>query len=191
MKELLPFILFLVIIGGVNALRWLIEKQQREKEESARRGAEPPAHAATPGRRPIFYGRPGERRPTPVPPSEAEAPLPSPLRPMQPPIRRLQPLAASAEAAARPSTVRKQQRTRRTAAARAPQPAQTQPLRAEPPRESSLQKAPAAASAIPKAAAGEPHLTTPFFGDLLAPKNLARAVVLAEILGPPKALQDL
>ena len=28
------------------------------------------------------------------------------------------------------------------------------------------------------------------FGDLLAPKNLARAFVLADIFGPPKALQD-
>lgn len=47
------------------------------------------------------------------------------------------------------------------------------------------------APAIPTAAAAEPHRQGQFFGNLLAPTNLARAVVLAEIFGPPKAFQDL
>ena len=184
MKELLPFILFLVIVGGVNALRWLIEKQQREKEkeEPAQRGAEPPARTASPGHRPIFYGRSGQRQPPPAPQVEGE----TEVRPAP------QPLAAPTQAPAQPRRVQSQRTARRPApVAAAPRPVQAHPLRSEPPQRSSLRKEPSVAPAIPAAVVSEPRHQARFFGDLLAPRNLARAVVLAEILGPPKAFQDL
>ena len=187
MKELLSILLFFAVVGAINALRWLIERQQRQKEqaESAPHPAERQAPVARPGR-PVFYGRTDER--ISVTPSEAEAEFPSPTRSIGPRLRPLGSAAAPADADARPAAVRVQHRTRRPAAATTPQPseappsAQAQPLGAKTPPMPGLEKRPAAAA--------ETHPPTRFLGDVLAPKNLARAVALAEILGPPMAFRD-
>jgi cytoskeletal protein RodZ len=188
MKELLSILLFFAVVGAINALRWLIERQQRQKEqaESAPHPAERQAPVARPGR-PVFYGRTDER--ISVTPSEAEAEFPSPTRSIGPRLRPLGSAAAPADADARPAAVRVQHRTRRpAAAATTPQPskatpsAQAQTLGAKTPRMPGLEKHPPAAA--------EPHPPMRFLGDVLAPKNLARAVVLGEILGPPMAFRD-
>jgi hypothetical protein len=137
MEEILGIILFLLLIGGASALRWWIEKQQREKEaEEGQHGAVPrPPSAAYPGRRPVFYGRPGENLPVAAPEAEPTS--------LQAPV----PLLMDLEA-----------------------------LEALPPQ-------PAAAPvAGPQA--------TPFLGSLLEGRNAAKAIVLLEVLGPPKALRE-
>lgn len=132
MGEILGFIVFLLFIGAVSALRWWLEKQQREKEaEEHDRQTTPAAPPApTPGRRPIFYGRAGEKTRFAVP--EAE-PQPSP--------------APQAEPLKPPGTIKA-----------------------------------AAPVAGPQA--------TSFLGSLLGGRSVAKAIVLSEILGPPKAMRD-
>ena len=167
MEEILGILLFLLLIGGANILRWWIEKQQREKKaEEGQHGAVPrPPSAAYPGRRPVFYGRPGENLPIAAPeaePTSLQAPVPLltdlealEALPLQPPARR----SARREAEPQPSL--------------APQ--------AEPLKPPGTIKA-AAPVAGPQ--------DTPFLGSLLGGRNAAKAIVLSEILGPPKALRD-
>jgi len=170
MEQILGIFLFLLLIGGANILRWWIEKQQREKEaEEHQHSAVPhPPSAALPGRRPVFYGRPGEKPPlaetpaevtrlriTALPERERQGRRPTPARPVGKPTRR--------------------QTTRRPAMPHpAPQPEPAKPLGTMKP------------AAAPLAATQK----TLFLGNLLQDRNAARAIVLSEILGPPKAFRD-
>jgi hypothetical protein len=167
MEEILGILLFLLLIGGANVLRWWIEKQRREKEaEERQHGAVPrPPSAAYPGRRPVFYGRPGENLPIAAPeaePTSLQAPVPLLMDlealealPLQPPARR----SARREAGLQPS----------------PAP-EAEPLK--PP------------GTIKAAAPVAGPQTTPFLGSLLKGTNAARAIVLSEIFGPCKAFRD-
>jgi hypothetical protein len=166
MEEILGILLFLLLIGGASALRWWIEKQQREKEAEEHQFHSTPAQppGPPPGRRPVFYGRPGEKPRFAVPeaePTSLQVPVPLLMDlealealPLQPPARR----SARREAGLQPSP--------------APE--------AEPLKPPGTIKA-AAPVAGPQA--------TPFLGSLLKGTNAAKAIVLSEVLGPPKALQ--
>jgi len=169
MEEILGIILFLLLIGGASALRWWIEKQQREKEaEEGQHGAVPrPPSAAYPGRRPVFYGRPGENPPVAAPEAEPTS--------LQAPVFLLTDLEALEALPLQPPARRS---ARREAA---PQPAPSPAPQAEPLKPPGTIKA-AAPVARPQA--------TPFLGSLFAGRNVAKAIVLSEILGPPKALRD-
>jgi hypothetical protein len=167
MEEILGIILFLLLIGGANILRWWIEKQQREKEaEERQHGAVPrPPSATYPGRRPVFYGRPGENPPIAAPeaePTSLQAPVFSltdlealEALPLQPPARR----SARRKAEPQPSPV---------------------------PQAETLKPPGTIKAATPVAGPQD----TPFLGSLLGGRNIAKAIVLSEILGPPKAFRD-
>jgi len=134
MEKILGILLFLLFIGGASALRWWIEKQQREKktEQREHRPLPHPPSVPSPDRRPVFYDRGGENPRLAA--TEAE-PQPSP--------------APQAEPLIKP-------------------PGTTKP------------------AATPVVATQQ----TPFLGNLLKGRNVARAIVLSEILGPPKAFRD-
>jgi hypothetical protein len=167
MEEILGILLFLLLIGGASALRWWIEKQQREKEAEEHQFHSTPAQppGPPPTRRPVFYGRPGEKPRFAVPapePTSLQAPV---FLLTDPEVLEALPL----QTAARRSVRRKV----------APQPSpapQAEPLK--PP--GTIQ----AAAPVAVSRAG------PFLGSLLERENLAKALVLSEILGPPKALRD-
>jgi hypothetical protein len=167
MEEILGILLFLLLIGGASALRWWIEKQQREKEaEEGQHGAVPrPPSAAYPGRRPVFYGRPGENPPVAAPEAEPTS--------LQAPVFLLTDLEALEALPPQPAA----RRSARRKAAPQPSPApQAEPLK--PP------------GTIKAAAPVAGPQDTPFLSSLLGGRNVAKAIVLSEILGPPKALRD-
>lgn len=167
MEEILGIILFLLLIGGASALRWWIEKQQRKKEAEEHQLhstlAQPPG--PPPGGRPVFYGRAGEKPRFAVPASEPtglQAPVFLLTDPEAPEVLPLQPPA---------------RRSARREAEPQPSPApQAEPLK--PP------------GTIKAAAPVAGPQDTPFLGSLLGGRNVAKAIVLSEILGPPKALRD-
>ena len=210
MSQLLSLILVLLIIGGANALRWWLEKAAREKERIEReqhKAAQPP-QGARPGARPVFYGRSSE--PTAKARPHMEPPRPQPVAPpvMRPQTIRPQPPKTRP---ARPPAAAQQ-----PAARRPRRPARPKPVAGEP----GVKEAPAAvgslegrrlgslgaplASALrerrlqssiiaePSAQAEAilPRRGADFFGDLLKGRNLAKAVVLAEVLGPPRAFRE-
>jgi len=172
MEEILGILLFLLLIGGASALRWWIEKQQREKEaEERRQGAVPrPPSAPSPGRRPVFYGLPGEKSPIAAPEAEPTGLQATVFLLTDLEAREAQPL----QPAARRRVVRRPVRREPE-----PQPSpapQTEPL-----------KPPGTIKATAPVAGPQ---DTPFLGSLLGGRNVAKAIVLSEILGPPKALRD-
>ena len=167
MEQILGILLFLLLIGGASALRWWIEKQQREKEadDRARRPSAAPPSAPPAGRQPVFYDRAGEEPRFAVPEAEPTS--------LQAPALLLTDLetleAPPLQTAARRSARRKA----------APQPSsapQAEPLK--PP------------GTIKAAAPVAGPQDTPFLGSLLGGRNAAKAIVLSDILGPPKALRD-
>jgi hypothetical protein len=167
MEEILGIVLFLLLIGGASALRWWIEKQQREKEadDRARRPSAAPPSALPADRRPVFYDRAGEEPRFAVP--EAE-----PTR-LQAPV----PLLTDLETLEAPPLQTSARRSARREAGPQPSPAP----QAEPLKSPGTIKA-AAPVAVSRAG--------PFLGSLLERENLAKAIVLSEILGPPKAFRD-
>ena len=167
MEEILGIILFLLLIGGASALRWWIEKQQREKEAEEHQFHSTTVHppGLPPGGRPVFYGLPGKNPPIAAP--EAE-PIDLETLVLTPTDRQVLQPAARRRVARRPA---------RREAEPQPSPApQTEPLK--PP------------GTIKAAAPVAGPQDTPFLGSLLGGRNVAKAVVLSEILGPPKALRD-
>ncbi len=171
MEEILGIILFLLLIGGASALRWWIEKQQREKEadDRARRPSAAPPSALPAGRRPVFYDRAGEEPRFAVPEAEQTS--------LQAPALLLTDLEAlealPLQTAARRSA-RREAKPQPATSPPAPQPEPAKPLVTTKP------------AATPVAAARK----TPFLGNLLKGRNVTKAIVLSEVLGPPKALRD-
>ena len=174
MEEILGILLFLLLIGGASALRWWIEKQQREKEadDRARRPSAAPPSAPPAGRQPVFYDRAGEE-------PRFAGPEAEPTR-LQAPVFLLTDLETLEAPPPQPAARR---RAGRRPARREPE-AEPQPSpapQAEPLKPPGTLKA-AATVAVSRAG--------PFLGSLLERETLAKALVLSEILGPPKALRD-
>ena len=211
MGQLLSLVLVLLIIGGANALRWWLEKAAKEKEriEREQHEAAQSPQGARPGARPVFYGRSSE--PTAKARPHMEPPAPQPvappvmrpqtIRPQPPKTRPARPPAAAQHPAAR--------RPRRSA--------QAKPVAGEP----GVKEAPAGVGSLegrrlgslgapsvsalreqrlqsdilaePSAQAEAilPRRGAGFLGDLLKGRNLAKAVVLSEVLGPPRAFRGL
>ena len=171
MEGILGILLFLLLISGANVLRWWIEKQQREKEaEERQHGAVPrPPSAAYPGRRPVFYGRAGEKTRFAVPEAEPTS--------LQAPVPLLMDLEALEALPLQPAARR---RVARRPARREPEP---QPAPSPAPQAEPLKPPGTIKAAAPQA-------TTPFLGSLLKGTNAAKAIVLSEILGPCKAFRD-
>jgi hypothetical protein len=216
--EYLPLALFLLLVLGGRLLKRYIEKQQAEKEAAQRRprraGSKP---TATPpaGRRPVFYGRTGER-PAPARPQEP-APSEQTIVTMPPgPGRRPTPAATRPQVppgvAVAGGVIRQKVQRRRAPARAAPGRADGARIE-EPPKEApavgslddrhleslgtgmvsalrgselhpATERPTTAPAAGPRPAAG-------FLGSMLQGGNVARAVALSEILGPPRGLQDL
>jgi hypothetical protein len=169
MEEILGIILFLLLIGGARALRWWIEKKQREKETEEHQFHSTAVHppGPPPGGRPVFYGRAGEKPRFAVPEAEPTG--------LQAPVLLLADLEALEALPPQPAA------RRRTARRPARREAEPQPSPAPQPE-------PLKPPGTIKAAA--PQATTPFLGSLLKGTNAAKAIVLSEILGPPKALRE-
>ena len=194
MKELIPFVLFLLLIGGANLIRWWIEKRQRQQphEEPPQGPDRPPWEAARPPRRLIFYGRSDSMRPLSPPRPETYVPPDQPRRrPIHPQPVPIQPPAA-------PTTGIRRQPTRRTVRCAA-KPRSFQPASKEPRREirpvmgrplhglESRDERQPPTPQVPEA----PRQKISFLGNLLDRGNLAKAVVLSEIFGPPRSLREL
>ncbi len=214
--EYLPLGLFLLLVLGGRLLKRYIEKQQAEKEAAQRRprgaGSKP---TATPpaGRRPVFYGRTGER---PAPARPQEPAPPEQTIPAAPPGPGRRPTPAAPRTQVPPGVavvgeaIRQKVQRRRAPARAAPGRADGARIE-EPPKEApavgslddrhleslgrgmvsalrgselhpATERSATAPAAGPRPAAG-------FLGSMLQGGNLARAVALLEILGPPKGLQ--
>jgi len=212
MSQLLSLVLVLLIIGGANALRWWLEKAAKEKERVEREQHEAiqPPRGARPGARPVFYGRSSESTAKARPRMEPPAPQPVASPVMRPQTIRPQP--PKAQPSARPPAA-----TRQPAARRPRRPARPKPVAGEP----GVKEAPAGVAlpqgrrlgslGAPSASVLREHrlrsgiVTEPpaqaevilprrgagFLGDLLKGRNLAKAVVLSEVLGPPRAFREL
>jgi len=211
MGQLLSLVLVLLIIGGANVLRWWLEKAAREKEriEREQHEAAQSPKGARPGARPVFYGRSSE--PTAKARPHVEPPAPQPVAPpvMRPQTTRPQPPKTRP---ARPPAP-----AHRPAARRPRRPARPKPVADEP----GVEEAPAGVGSLEGRRLGSlgapsvsalrgrqlqsgiitepsaqaevilPRRGADFFGDLLKGRNLAKAVVLAEVLGPPRAFRGL
>ncbi len=171
MREILPALLGLLIMGGLALARWLAERS-RQQQPPPRRKPRPPAEGGTGGTAGL-PPRPAAKRLVPARRATPEGHLPG-----RPVSGRSREVRAVEEAAGRAS---------RSTLRRAPHP--------EPEFEpSSLSPAPAPVrvervrpeiqARLQAAAEGS------YVGDLLRRDNLARAFVLSEIFGPPKALRD-
>ena len=167
MEEILGILLFLLLIGGASALRWWIEKQQREKEAEEHQFHSTTVHppGLPPGGRPVFYGRPGEKTRFAVPESEPTS--------LQAPVL----LLTDLEALEAPPPQQAARRSARRKAAPQPSPV---------PQAETLKPPGTIKAAAPVTGTQD----TLFLGSLLGGRNVAKAIVLSEILGPPKALRD-
>jgi len=179
MDKWYSLLVLLVVGGGISALRWWIEKQRREEESEeaaeptqGRRAAPrpplPPSAVKTVARggvgpRTIFYGRPGE-----VPAKAVDVVEIRPSPPEPPPMEEV-------------GALEKHHLERLKA----------QPVASIAGRqvhgamESAGRPSAAGAAALPHVSSG-----AQFFAEMLRSKNLARAVILREVLGPPKSLED-
>ncbi len=209
-------ILFVVAVVVIAPLaQWWIRRQQRAQQEAeARRRAAPPPPAdapAQPDRRTIFYGRPaqpsghGTSAAPRAPDQLATGPTPmvsagrTPARPAAPPAP-----------AGSPEVRHVAEQIRRRAQPQADEPALEEVGalakhhlgELKPDQVSALRKhhlgadvhgqvAPGAAARAAAPAAKAAARARPLFHrDMLRGGNAARAFILAEILGPPKGLQE-
>ncbi|HUU91079.1 MAG TPA: hypothetical protein VM238_07700 [Phycisphaerae bacterium] len=181
--EFAPFVLFLLLALGGGLLKKYIEKQQAEKDAAQRqtRGTAAKPTRPTPAGERRIQARPQEplslqQTIAPPPPGPGPRPTPAAARRQEPPG------VAVARQAIR------QKAPRRGAPARAARGRGAQPPAEEQPESvpvgPAAERPAAAPSAAPRPAAG-------FLGTMLRGRNAARAVVLSEILGPPKGFQDL
>jgi len=204
MEEWIKIIAILVILGFGPVTQWWIKRQQKAQEaaKAARRDSAPlsPPSSVSPGpaagRRTIFYGRSSEMPPRPAP----QAPTgPTPL--------------ASATRRPPPPTQRRTQ-GRRPAVAPTPVPPPEETPHAleevgalakhhlqqlKPDSVSALSAHHLTAEVEKQVAADLPALAAAktsdhahplFHRDMLRGRNAARAFVLGEIFGPPRAFRD-
>ncbi len=184
--ELVPFALFLLLALGGGLLKRYLEKQHAEKNAAERR-------TQTRGQEPV------QPRRTAVPPQLGAGRPPTPAAPR----RQAPPGAAVARRA-----IRQKVQRRGTPARAARGPARAEEKHEPAPvahleqrhlgslgtgmvsvlRGSTLHPATERPAAAPSVA---PHLAPGFLGNMLRGRNTARAIVLSEILGPPKGLRDL
>ena len=214
MQDLVLIVLFLIVAGSVSLIKWYVEKAQREARERGVPLSRPPApgepyarpddrgqaaatsrparrsvgEAGSPletARRPAMPGhaRPGQPRPAPMlpglHPAPARGPVPRPVpvrpaRPQPPPpveailVEEEQPIGPVASLAGhRLETL---------------QAAKVSSLVGHRLEGTHLEARAGRAPARPRDRAG-------YLADLVHPPNLARAVVLAEVFGPPKGLE--
>ena len=193
MQKLIEVVGILVFLGAVSLARWWIAKQQRAQAQAAERSPAPPPappsadSPAKPDRRTLFYGR------TPQAPPPAEARPPDAPRP-----------------AASPQVIHVAQQVRRRA--------QPQPAAAPRPQATRLGKVGALGkhhlralkgikvsalrdrrlssdmttqlqSSVPSAGGPKAQARPHFLGGMLRGRNVAKAFVMSEVLGPPKGLQ--
>jgi hypothetical protein len=177
MDKWYSLLVLLAVGGGISAIRWWVEKQRREEEarEAAKRPQAPRATRRPPlspsavetvarggvGSRTIFYGRPGEVPARAVDVVELRSSPPEP-----PPMEEV-------------GALEKHHLER---------------LKAQPVTSIAGRHVHGAmeSGGRPSAAeAARPHTPSAarFFAEALRSKNLARVMVLREILGPPKSLE--
>lgn len=164
MEEIAPLLLFILVVIGGSALKWWVQKQAAQKEAATRQAA-----------------RRGQ--PSPAPAETRQAARAAPRRPA---ARRPAPGAVVAQQVIRQKTQR----------ATAPAPGDDlhkrhlEPLEA--PRVMTLGGPMLPGGQPPAPSATPAHRPRPaFLGSMLCGRNLARAIALSEILGPPKGLSDL
>ena len=180
MRECIPWLIFLIVAAGASGLRWWFERKQRAEAEEQRTRAE-----SAPPRRPV-PARPAAsnipqailvKKETPRGIEEHVLRRRQPARPVpaQRPATVRQPVRA---AVSRPLSPLRAKRARGQGAKALTAPkAERMSLRDE--MAAREKHAPAAVKAAPRG----------FLGGLLAAENIPRAIVISEILGPPKGLQ--
>ena len=194
MNQIIALAVFVAIAIGGSLLRKHVEKQQREQEAAKRqqRTQTPPdqrrrEHGKPPSSPPrTFYGRSGETSPPPALVDRQQSAR-TPARPQ----------AGRARGERRPGAGQPVTRPMADAAHRsvAHQIRDIEKARSGRPAESPLNarelSGPVADPGPRGVAASRVKRGGPggYLGNLLQGRNLARAVVLAEILGPPKGLQ--
>ena len=204
--EFAPFVLFLLLALGGGLLKKYIEKQQAEKDAAQRqtRGtAAKPTRPTPAGRRPDTQPQKPALPQQPIaPPRPGPGPRPTPAAPR----RQEPPGVAVARQAIRQRAQRRGAPARAARGRAAPAPAEEQPEEAsvgtlderhlESPGTGMVsalrgrvfhpatERPAAAPSVAARPAAG-------FLGTMLRGRNAARAIVLSEILGPPRGFQDL
>ncbi|HUU11476.1 MAG TPA: hypothetical protein VM431_13195 [Phycisphaerae bacterium] len=161
MEELAPLLLFILVVIGGSALKWWVQKQAAEKEAAERQAA-----------------RQGKTPPSPAEARQAARPTP----------RRV---------AARPpapgAVVVQQVIRRKTQQGTAPAPGVSSVARAALQTHQTMTLGGQTLPSSPPRAAATParRPREAFLGDMRCGRNLARAIALAEILGPPKGLSGL
>ena len=179
MDKWYSLLVLLVVGGGISALRWWIEKQRREEEpeeaaeppqgrRAARRPPLPPSAVKTVARggvgpRTIFYGRPGE-----VPAKAVDVVEIRPSPPEPPPMEEVGALEKHhlERLKAQPVTSIAGRQMRGALEGRG--------------------MAALGAGATAKEALGGGR----FVAEMLRPRHLAGAMIVREVLGPPKSLED-
>lgn len=203
--EFAPFVLFLLLALGGGLLKKYIEKQQAEKDAAGRQAqgtAAKPTRPTPAGERRI-QARPQEPvslQQTIAPPRPGPRPTPAAPRRQEPPG------VAVARQAIRQKAQRRGAPARAARGRAAPGPAEEQPEKASVGtlderhlgspgtgmvlalRGRVLHPATERPAAAPSVAA---RPAAGFLGTMLHGRNVARAIVLSEILGPPKGFQDL
>jgi len=195
MEQYFIFIFFILFILGARLLKAYLEKQQHSQE--AAKKAPPQGNRM----RQTSQELPGSRLRDQLEallqgkmPPDAGKPTPPPPRPEQPHPRRPATLPRPPHAASRPSAEGHPQPAARPAAALRPAQAVRHRGQARPqtraPAAAAHQAAPTAVRAPRPArpAQGAGVCPTANLGNMLRGGNLARAIVLVEILGPPKGL---
>jgi hypothetical protein len=120
-ENLLGVVIALVVLGGSVILRRYLEQSQADRERERRRQQKPRSRSGqttSSGRSRVFYGRPGEKRPTPP---HSRRPQQAAPRGQQTPQRPAQRGPQARQGAMRPTPIR-----------RAPRPAPSRPQTGRP-----------------------------------------------------------
>jgi len=203
MEQLIGLLIFGAIALAVSAVKWWTEKREREAVEARTKHAgrdlaesAPPRPAGEPpapppaDRRPPFYDRPGEVPPPPAPemptlifsPPVPAPPVPPGVEVVQRVIRRKVARPAPPPAEAEPALEAVGALARRHIEAIKEQAVSSIEGRRIQGGVEGARQAPAPGPAVSPGA--------PWLADALRGGNAARAVILMEVLGPPRAFRD-
>ncbi len=207
LENLFGIVVILAVAGVVALLRYLADRAEADRAREKRRQLQKPSsrqRRTTPSGRPaVFYGRPGERRPTSPQPerstTERRGMRPTPIRRAQRPA----PERAAAGAGRPQRPVRREPEEEIEIVAIEEDEGSRRPLEAPRSRLASavgsepvgtltghsLGPSGLTTSLSIQARRAPTEAGTDFLGDLLDPANLGRAFVLSEIFGPPEALR--